>query len=141
MSKLRIAYVDKETGEELDGAVVFHQRPVENEYERFAMINQNMMLKACKELGPTEIRVLTACIGISDYNNKIMCPQKAIAEMCGVGAPYVSKALKGLIEKGYIQKAKDQFGYKYLQLMPQVAWKGKARDHKKALREVGQYLV
>ncbi|EHR7341690.1 replication/maintenance protein RepL [Escherichia coli] len=141
MSKLTVAYVDKATGEELDGMVVYHQKPVENEYERFSMINQNMLLKACGELGPTEIRVLNAFIGLSEYDNRVITTQKAIAEVCNVGAPYVSKALKGLIEKGYIQKAKDPFGYKYFKLMPQVAWKGKAKDHKKALKEVGHYLV
>lgn len=141
MSKLTVACVDKATGEELEGVVVYHQKPVENEFERFSMINQNMMLKACGELGPTEIRVLNACIGLSDYNNHIVATQKAIAEVCNVGAPYVSKALKGLIEKGYIQRVKDQFGYKYFKLMPQVAWKGKAKDHKTALKEVGHYLV
>ncbi|MBO0269353.1 MarR family transcriptional regulator [Escherichia coli] len=141
MSKLEIAYINKETGEELDGAVVFYQRPVENEYERFAMINQNMLLKACGELSLTEIRVLTACIGLSDYNNCIVATQKAIGEICGMKAPHISKAMKGLIEKGYIQKVKDRWGYKYFKLMPQVAWKGKAKDHKKALKEVGHYLV
>lgn len=141
MSRLNIAYIDKSTGKELDGAVVFHQRPVENEFERFSMINQNTMLKACGELGATEIRVLMACIGLSDYNNKLVVSQKFIAETCKVGAPYVSKALKTLDEKGYIKKAKDPFGYKYLQLMPQVAWKGKAKNHKRALKEVGQFMV
>lgn len=141
MSQLKVAYINKDTGEELDGAVVFHQRPVENEYERFAMINQNMMLKACSELSLMELRALCTCIGLSDYNNCIVATQKAIGEACNMKAPHISKAMKGLIEKEYIQKVKDPCGYKYFKLMPQVAWKGKAKNHKKALKEVGHYLV
>lgn len=137
-NQMRVTCINRDNGEELDGVVVYYPRKVENQFGRFQMINQDAMLKAINELNSTELKVLLACVGLCDYNNELRVTQRFIAEVCGMSAPNASKAIKGLISKGYICKERNFGGCKGFRLMPQVGWKGKARGHKEALKRVGQ---
>lgn len=137
MSRLNIVTVDRRSGEELNGTVVFLPRKVDNQFEDFVMINQRAMLKAISELNGTEMKVLLAFIGLCDFNNELRATQRYIGEVCEISPPAVSKAIKGLINKGYIRREVNIGGCKSFKLMPQVGWKGKAKNHKEALKQVG----
>jgi predicted transcriptional regulator len=73
-------------------------------------------------------------LSVMDFENWINIPQKEIAEEIGIHKVNVSKAIKGLREKGYIEVYKKG-RENYYRIRPEVAWKGTEREHLKILRK------
>ena len=97
------------------------------------MIFQEMLKKAVKELKNDELKVFNYFLSVMDFENWINIPQKEIAKDLGIHRVNVSKAIKGLREKGYIQVIKKS-GENYYRINANIAWKGSEKSHLKVLR-------
>ena len=146
VKRLEITYYDKDTGEILASvdpeelvkklewkAKRKRAKAINEFYGGKVMIFQEILKKAVKELTEGELRVFNYMLGVMDFENWINIPQKEIAEEIGIHKVNVSKAIKGLREKGYIEvykKGRENF----YRIRPEVAWKGTEREHLKVLR-------
>ena len=152
VKRLEITYYDKDTGEIL--ACVSPEELVKklewkdkrrrskaiNEfYGGKVMVFQDILKKAVKELSNDEYKVLGYMLSVMDFENWINVPQKEIAKEIDIHKVNVSRAIKGLREKGYIEiykKGREN----YYRIRPEVAWKGTERGHLKILRKSNRLL-
>ena len=146
VKKLEITFYDKEVGEvlasvdpeELVKILAWRDKrkrsKVINEiYGRKVMVFQKILERASKELTEGELRVFNYMLGVMDFENWINIPQKQIAKEIGIHPVTVSKIVKQLAKKGYIEiykKGREN----YYRIRPEVAWKGTEREHLKILR-------
>lgn len=79
--------------------------------------------RVAKELNPEQMRIFMIMLGICDFENWVKVPQKEIAEELEMEVPHISRGLKGLFEKGFIQKIKHGSSNFY-RINPEIAWKG-----------------
>ena len=147
VKRLEITYYDKDTGEilasvdpeELVKKLEWkdkrkRSKAVNEFYGGKVMIFQEILKKAVKELTNDEYKVFGYMLSVMDFENWINIPQKEIAEEIGIHKVNVSKAIKGLREKGYIEVYKKG-RENYYRIRPEVAWKGTEREHLKILRK------
>jgi len=146
VKRLEITYYDKDTGEilasvdpeELVKKLEWkdkrkRSKAINEFYGGKVMIFQEILKKAVKELTNDEYKVFGYMLSVMDFENWINIPQKEIAKEIGIHKVNVSKAIKGLREKGYIEiykKGREN----YYRIRPEVAWKGTEREHLKVLR-------
>jgi DNA-binding MarR family transcriptional regulator len=146
VKRLEITYYDKDTGEilasvdpeelvkKLEWKAKRKRAKVINElYGGKVMIFQEILKKAVKELTEGELRVFNYMLGVMDFENWIGIPQKEIAKEVGIHPKTISRIMKRLVEKGYIEiykKGREN----YYRIRPEVAWKGTEREHLKVLR-------
>ena len=146
VKRLEITFYDKEVGEvlasvdpeELVKILAWKDKrkrsKVINEfYGRKVMVFQKILERASKELTEGELRVFNYMLGVMDFENWINIPQKQIAKEIGIHPVTVSKIVKQLAKKGYIEiykKGREN----YYRIRPEVAWKGTEREHLKILR-------
>ena len=146
VKRLEITFYDKEVGEvlasvdpeELVKILAWKDKrkrsKVINEfYGRKVMVFQKILERASKELTEGELRVFNYMLGVMDFENWINIPQKQIAKEIGIHPVTVSKIVKQLAKKGYIEiykKGREN----YYRIRPEVAWKGTEREHLKVLR-------
>jgi len=146
VKRLEITFYDKEVGEvlasvdpeELVKMLTWKDKrkrsKVINElYGRKVMVFQKILERASKELTEGELRVFNYMLGVMDFENWINIPQRQIAKEIGIHPVTVSKIVKQLAEKGYIEiykKGREN----YYRVRPEVAWKGTEREHLKVLR-------
>jgi len=146
VKRLEITFYDREVGEvlasvdpeELVKILAWKDKrkrsKVINElYGRKVMVFQKILERASKELTEGELRVFNYMLGVMDFENWINIPQRQIAKEIGIHPVTVSKIVKQLAEKGYIEiykKGREN----YYRVRPEVAWKGTEREHLKVLR-------
>ena len=144
---VKVEYLDVETGEYISKEISEeelvaklewkdrsrHRKIIRQYYGEKIMIFQAILKKAVKELSNDELKVFNYMLGIMDFENWIHIPQKEIAEDIGLHKVNVSKAIKGLEKKGYIEVYKKGRS-NYYRINPEIAWKGKERAHIKVLR-------
>ena len=146
VKRLEITFYDKEVGEvlasvdpeELVKILAWKDKrkrsKVINEfYGRKVMVFQKILERASKELTEGELRVFNYMLGVMDFENWINIPQKQIAKEIGIHPKTISRIVKSLAEKGYIEiykKGREN----YYRIRPEVAWKGTEREHLKVLR-------
>jgi DNA-binding transcriptional ArsR family regulator len=146
VKRLEITYYDKDTGEilasvdpeelvkKLEWKAKKKRRAIVNEFcGGKVMIFQDILKKAVKELTEGELRVLNYMLGVMDFENWINIPQKEMAKEVGIHPKTISRIMKRLVEKGYIEiykKGRENF----YRIRPEVAWKGTEREHLKVLR-------
>ena len=146
VKRLEITYYDKDTGEILASvdpeelvkklewkAKRKRAKAINEFYGGKVMIFQEILKKAVKELTEGELRVFNYMLGVMDFENWISIPQKQMAKEVGIHPVNVSKIVKRLKEKGYIEiykKGRENF----YRIRPEVAWKGTEREHLKVLR-------
>jgi len=146
VKRLEITFYDKEVGEvlasvdpeELVKILAWKDKrkrsKVINEfYGRKVMVFQKILERASKELTEGELRVFNYMLGVMDFENWINIPQKQIAKEIGIHPKTISRIVKSLSEKGYIEiykKGREN----YYRIRPEVAWKGTEREHLKVLR-------
>jgi biotin operon repressor len=109
------------------------RRAIKEFYGEKVMIFQEILKKAVKELKGDELKVFNYMLGVMDFENWINISQKDIAKEIGIHKVNVSKAIKGLKEKGYIEIIKKG-RENYYRINPEVAWKGDEKSHLKVLR-------
>lgn len=146
VKKLEITFYDKEVGEvlasvdpeELVKILAWRDKrkrskAINEIYGRKVMVFQKILERASKELTEGELRVFNYMLGVMDFENWINIPQKQIAKEIGIHPVTVSKIVKQLAKKGYIEiykKGREN----YYRIRPEVAWKGTEREHLKILR-------
>jgi len=146
VKRLEITYYDRGTGEilasvdpeELAKILTWkdkrkRSRAVSELYGGKVMIFQDILKKAVKELTEGELRILNYMLGVMEFENWISIPQKQIAKEVGIHPVTVSKIVKQLAKKGYIEiykKGREN----YYRIRPEVGWKGTERGHLKILR-------
>ena len=87
------------------------------------MIFQDILKKACKELTLEELKIFNYLIAICDFENWIHISQKDVATELSTQFQNVSRAIKGLSQKGYVEIIKKDRS-NYYRINPEVAWKG-----------------
>jgi len=134
----RITQVDKNTGEEIGSAVVLVAQKAPSAFEkgRFLIVSQNALEEiASANLGEEALRVFLMLCGVLDFENYIMVSQSEIAQKLNMKRPNVSRAIRRLADEGIIIKGPKVSRYVTYRLNPNVGWKGRGANHRRALDE------
>ncbi len=82
-----------------------------------------MVFLGAVDLMRHEYRVMLGLLGNMEYRNIVNTTQQSIADQLGMERTHVNKAIKGLCDKGFVFKEKDQKG-RYLRISAVLVWKG-----------------
>ena len=83
-----------------------------------------------KQLSGTDFRVLLAIIGNVGYENIVNISQQELQKQLSITQANISKSIKKLISKGYLQIV-DTIGRRNIYMLnPSVAFKSRAKNHK-----------
>jgi len=135
---MRIIQSDAETGEVLGNAVVgVIYRREQNCFGKgwMAMAQDALMTLATADIGDQARRVLLMALARVDFENYILLNQTEIAQTLGMKAPNVSESIKKLVALGVLLKGPKAGRSTTYRLNPNLGWKGKAGNHRKALDE------
>lgn len=81
-----------------------------------------------------DYRVLFALLKRLDFNNLIAVNQSEIASELGMDRTNVNHAIKRLVEVGALIKGPQIQRIRSFRLNPTFGWKGKAKEHRKAIQ-------
>lgn len=130
MKRRNIASVDQDTGEVLDGVVVYCGVK-QNPYSTGWVMNSQEALELLatdKDLKGETYRVLLLLLSRLDFENWIQVTQNEISEKLEMKKPNVSRAISVLEEKGIILRG-PKVGRSYaFRLNPYYGWKGKVKN-------------
>jgi predicted transcriptional regulator len=130
MKSRRIASIDQDTGEVLEGVVVYCGVK-QNPYSKGWVMNSQEALELLatdKDLKGETYRVLLLLLSRLDFENWIQVTQTEISEKLEMKKPNVSKAVSILEEKGIILRG-PKIGRTYaFRLNPYFGWKGKVKN-------------
>jgi DNA-binding transcriptional ArsR family regulator len=130
MKRRNIASVDQDTGEVLDGVVVYCGVK-QNPYSTGWVMNSQEALELLatdKDLKGETYRVLLLLLSRLDFENWIQVTQNEISEKLETKKPNVSRAISVLEEKGIILRG-PKVGRSYaFRLNPYYGWKGKVKN-------------
>lgn len=130
MKRRRIASVDQDTGEVLDGVFVYCGVKL-NPYAKGWVMNSQEALELLatdKDLKGETYRVLLLLLSRLNFENWIQITQNEISEKLEIRKPHVSRAITLLEEKGIILRG-PKVGRSYaFRLNPNYGWKGKVRN-------------
>jgi DNA-binding MarR family transcriptional regulator len=88
---------------------------------------------ADRSLGMQAVRVLVAMATSCDFENRVRAGQKDLSSHLAMDQSDVSKAIRALIEVGFIERPETTRGY--YRISPLLLWKGSAKTLKRALEE------
>lgn len=128
-----VVSVDQETGEVMDGALVWvSNRPKVR--EGWFMGFQEAFLELAKdvELAGQPMRVLLVLLARLDWENYIAVSQSEIGKELGLRPNRVSEAFRLLREKGVIELGPQVGQAKTYRLNPGYAWRGSVSNLHKA---------
>lgn len=139
---------DIETGEVQDGALVWIPKRNVSQFGRgwFQMAQDTLkrLNAERKALGLEGLVVFNALMARLDFENYIQVSQADIAAEVDMKPSNVSKAVSKLLELGFIRRGpKVGRSYTY-QLHPELAWKGKSKNHfqaREAARAAGWAII
>jgi DNA-binding transcriptional ArsR family regulator len=130
MKRRRLASVDQDTGEVLDGVVVYCGVK-QNPYSTGWVMNSQEALEQLAiddDLKGEAYKVLLLLLARLDFENWIQITQKEIAEKLKMKLPNVSRAISLLEEKSIILRG-PKIGRSYaFRLNPYYGWKGKVKN-------------
>jgi predicted transcriptional regulator len=130
MKAKKIASIDQDTGEILEGVVVYCGVK-QNPYSTGWIMNSQEALKLLatdRDLKGETLRVLLLLLSQLDFENWIQITQKEIADTLEIKKQNVSKAVLLLEEKGIILRG-PKIGRAYaFRLNPYFGWKGKVKN-------------
>ena len=130
MKTRKIASFDKNTGEILEGVLVYCGVK-QNPYSKGWIMNSQEALKLLatdKDLKGETYRVLLILLSQLDFENWIQITQKEIAEILEMKKSQVSRAINILEDKEIILRG-PKIGRAYaFRLNPDFGWKGKIRN-------------
>ena len=84
-------------------------------------------------IGMQAMRVLTAMIAACDYENVVHKGQKDLARELEMAQQHVSRAVRALLECGFLEQPGSSRGY-YV-VSPRLCWKGGEESLRRALAE------
>lgn len=129
----RIANVDVETGEVMDGLVAFIAPKRQNAFNGWIAMAQTALLQlASSDLRGTDLKVLLICLAKMNWDNGIPINQSQMAIEIGIAASHFNRSLKRLMDFGIISRRVDK-GVKVYRLNPHFGWKGSAKNHRQAV--------
>ena len=130
MKRRKIASVDQDTGEVLDGVVVYCGVK-QNPYSKGWVMNSQEALELLatdKDLTGENYRVLLLLLSRLDFENWIQITQSDIVKTLDMKKQNVSRAILLLEEKGIILRG-PKVGRSYaFRLNPYYGWKGKVQN-------------
>ncbi len=130
MKRREIASIDQNTGEILEGVVVYCGVK-QNPYSTGWIMNSQEaleLLASDRDLTKESLRVLMFLMARLDFENWIQVTQKEISEKLNIKKPNISKAVSLLEEKGIILRG-PKVGRSYaFRLNPYFGWKGKVKN-------------
>jgi len=130
MKARKIASVDRDTGEVLEGVVVYCGIK-RNPYAKGWVMNSQEALELLatdKELTGENYRVLLFLLSRLDFENWIQITQSEIAEKLDLKKQNVSRAISLLNSKGILLRG-PKVGRSYaFRLNPYFGWKGKVKN-------------
>lgn len=88
-----------------------------------------------RSLGMQAVRVLVAMVKTVERDNIVRAGRKDLARMLEMDQSDVSKAMKSLIEAGFIERPKLRFDP--YRISPRFAWRGSTTELKRALHDRG----
>ncbi len=95
----RIANVDVETGEVMDGLVAFITPKRHNAFNGWLAMAQTALLQlAASDLRGTDLKVLLICLAKMDWDNGIPINQSEMSRDIGIAASHFNRSLKRLID-------------------------------------------
>ena len=93
-------------------------------------LNEALSLAVDKDLSGTDFRVLLAIIGNLGYENLLNISQQELEKQLSVSQANISKSIKKLISKGYLQVV-DKIGRRNIYMVnPNVVFKSRAKNLK-----------
>jgi len=133
--RAKIGQFDLTTGEVIEGYIAVLQPKTKNGFERHFTMNQDALDILADNLRGSEFRVLMKLLKRLDYENLIQVPQNEIAEELKMEKQNIHRAINKLIEIEILLKGPKIGKTCSYQLNPSFGWKGKAKNHKRALEE------
>ncbi len=106
---------------------------LKNSYARY-FLDEALALAVDRDFSGTDFRVLLAIIGNLDYDNIINISQKQLGEKLSIGQADISKSLKKLINKGYLQIINKIGRQNIYQFNPHIAFRSRAKNYKDLCR-------
>lgn len=101
-------------------------------YGEKVTVFQHMLKRAAKELNPEQLRLFLLLLSICDFENWIEVTQSDMAKELETQISHISRAMRGLKEKQFVQVIKKGKS-NYYRINPLVAWKGSFESHKKII--------
>lgn len=126
--------MDRSTGEVMWAMVPISQIP---RGERFFMAFAEAFAHLAKNPLPVrERQVLDYLFGVLDMNNYLHIKQAEVATELGMDPSHVSRSLKKLVEKGFIDVGPGRSST--YRMSPHLAWRGKGAARRGALAEASR---
>lgn len=128
----RLGTIDLDTGEVFEEGVPIWFKAKIKWHEGFFMTFQEAVLNVSqdKEITGEMLRVWLNLLGRMSFENWVTVPQKEISEALGMQRSHVSRAIKGLIDKGLILRGPKIGRTTAYKLNSRYAWKGKLKGLK-----------
>nr|CRY96899.1 hypothetical protein [uncultured prokaryote] len=127
---------DPKTGEVQEGSMVWVPKPSKSQFGtdwfKMAQTTLKVINQHRKELGLEGIVVFNSLMARLDFQNFIQVSQAEIAEELDMKPSNVSRAVKRLIEHGFVKVGPKVGRSSTYQLHPELVWKGKNPAHFKA---------
>lgn len=131
--------IDPKTGKVIRGAFVWIGERIPSPWSgKFMVSNQEFLEQLVKrpDIGFELLRVFVFLNARLDFNNLVQLPQTEIARALGMKKQNVHRTMKRLEELGIIIRGPKVGHSCSYRLNPQAGWKGKAKDHRTALKEL-----
>jgi len=130
-----IITIDRDTGEELKGKLVFVPEKKRNGFgEGWVAMNQEVLqIFATSDLSGRDFKVLMKLLSILDFENLIQVSQADLAEELGMQRTNINRSIKVLINMQAVLEGPKIGRSKTYRLNPYFGWKGSSKNHKKAL--------
>lgn len=136
MKTRRLATIDLDTGEQLDGTVLgWMPRPKIKEDFFMGFTEGFRALAKDKRIQGKPLTVLMALFARLDFENYLHVSQQDLAKELGMRQPNVSRALNTLLEAGVLKRGPKSGRIYTYQLNSGYAWKGSAKNLDEARRK------
>lgn len=124
---------DVRTGEVQEGTLLWVPKKARSQFGRdwFQMAQDTLKVlnQHRKTLGMEGMAVFNALLSRLDFENFIQVSQTEIAAELQMRPSNVSRAIKKLIEHGFLKTGPKVGKSHTFQLHPELAWKGKSQNH------------
>ena len=129
-------WVDPKTGEPCEHRSVFVQRRARNEFKEFVGFGMEALdILSEANITKESLRVLLKLCGRLEFGNWALVSRQEIASELKLQPTHVSRAIRQLIDEGYVMRGKRIGGAYCYQLNPSLGWRGDSADHKTAIRQ------
>lgn len=137
MGSKKVLQIDAKTGEVLDGFVAVVRPKVSNGFTEgwYAMALGIWKIFAHSELEGADFKVFFLLLTRLDFENRLLINQAEIARELGMHRQHVQRSIKKLLELGAILEGPKVGQNRSYRLNPNLAWRGSAENHKKALEK------